>query len=528
MSSRGEQLRQQLQKKHDAEERALQVVVALLETGISRTKLVDAARYINVDYYSDVTTERAISLTCGYPLCDNPLTNVPRQKYRISLQQKKVYDLSELKNFCSDRCFRASKYFEAQLSTSPVWAFDDEQAMELAHDRPLRPLLIDDALLAAACTEQIGDGEVAVSPTWHEVDSAAVVVNMHDVAARVDDLQLRESAADIVAEEDRDDDLSTIVGCDDQLGPVPALYSSHEPEPQPGSVPAGSAAVNTKDSVGPWSQSRQGLLSLSSRSRMLPEVSPAHVLPVQTALSRLMEWRTAATTAWLLGDAARSCPGAAGVAAHSEESQQAASMLPVKWPRDREEPTPAQQRGDVHPRSDPTTLLASDDYSRRAVRFLVAGDSVTAATVAAKEPPSNRTADDTTADDRTAGDWRTVPPSDEHGQDFIRRRLVTERLSKSLGHAETVLGSDIIANIRSRNLSRLASSFKLTKDNVSMKPTEWLLVILLLAYVITQGDEVANLKVRSALCGYGCTLDNFNCVKEQFCFDFPQRKSDTL
>ena len=34
---------------------------------------------------------------CGYPLCSNPLGPQPRQKYHISLAQKKVFDLTQRK-----------------------------------------------------------------------------------------------------------------------------------------------------------------------------------------------------------------------------------------------------------------------------------------------------------------------------------------------------------------------------------------------------------------------------------------------
>ncbi|KAG9295940.1 hypothetical protein G9A89_011792, partial [Geosiphon pyriformis] len=45
-------------------------------------------------------------------------------KYRISLSARKIYDVSELQCYCSDRCFLASKMFAAQLSEEAVYMRD--------------------------------------------------------------------------------------------------------------------------------------------------------------------------------------------------------------------------------------------------------------------------------------------------------------------------------------------------------------------------------------------------------------------
>ena len=55
------------------------------------------ACYLTPDHYSDVIEERSISGFCGYPLCPNPLKDVPAQKYHISVQQKQIFDITERK-----------------------------------------------------------------------------------------------------------------------------------------------------------------------------------------------------------------------------------------------------------------------------------------------------------------------------------------------------------------------------------------------------------------------------------------------
>lgn len=73
-------------------------------------------------HYDDIIEERGITKLCGYPLCDKKLENPLTKKYHISLSQKKVYDLTERKNFCGSQCFKASNYLKAQLLTTPLWS----------------------------------------------------------------------------------------------------------------------------------------------------------------------------------------------------------------------------------------------------------------------------------------------------------------------------------------------------------------------------------------------------------------------
>ncbi|XP_010148759.1 PREDICTED: putative RNA polymerase II subunit B1 CTD phosphatase RPAP2, partial [Eurypyga helias] len=86
---------------------------------------------ITPSHYKDVVDERSIVKLCGYPLCQNKLENVPKQKYRISTKTNRVYDITERKCFCSNFCYRASKYFEAQISRSPVWIREEEKPPDI-------------------------------------------------------------------------------------------------------------------------------------------------------------------------------------------------------------------------------------------------------------------------------------------------------------------------------------------------------------------------------------------------------------
>ncbi|EMP36615.1 Putative RNA polymerase II subunit B1 CTD phosphatase RPAP2 [Chelonia mydas] len=65
--------------------------------------------FITPSHYKDAVEERFIIKLCGYPLCQNRLENC----------------------FCSNFCYRASKYFEAQIPKSPVWMREEERPPDI-------------------------------------------------------------------------------------------------------------------------------------------------------------------------------------------------------------------------------------------------------------------------------------------------------------------------------------------------------------------------------------------------------------
>ncbi|KAH1166611.1 hypothetical protein KIL84_015783 [Mauremys mutica] len=120
-----------IRKKFEYEKKALRVVEQLLEEDITEEFLVNCGNFITPSHYKDAVEERFIIKLCGYPLCRNRLKNVPKQKYRVSTKTNKVYDITERKCFCSNFCYRASKYFEAQIPKSPVWMREEERPPDI-------------------------------------------------------------------------------------------------------------------------------------------------------------------------------------------------------------------------------------------------------------------------------------------------------------------------------------------------------------------------------------------------------------
>ncbi|XP_060088180.1 putative RNA polymerase II subunit B1 CTD phosphatase RPAP2 [Heteronotia binoei] len=120
-----------IRKKIEYERKALRIVERLLDDDITEEFLVDCGKFITPSHYKDVVEERFIIKLCGYPTCRKRLENVPKQKYRISTKTNKVYDISERKCFCSNFCYRASKYLEGQISKSPLWLQEEERPPDI-------------------------------------------------------------------------------------------------------------------------------------------------------------------------------------------------------------------------------------------------------------------------------------------------------------------------------------------------------------------------------------------------------------
>ncbi|XP_055599482.1 putative RNA polymerase II subunit B1 CTD phosphatase RPAP2 homolog [Uranotaenia lowii] len=121
-----EQLQLALKKKKECNSKAQRIVEVLLEPVEDVSEFLLMLRDINQSHFEDVIQERAIMKVCGYPLCQNTLSNIPNQQYVISLSSKKVYDITERKNFCTGQCFKASNYLKEQMLTSPLWLRDQE------------------------------------------------------------------------------------------------------------------------------------------------------------------------------------------------------------------------------------------------------------------------------------------------------------------------------------------------------------------------------------------------------------------
>lgn len=84
---------------------------------------------MNQSHYDDIVEERSITKLCGYPICDITITDVPKQQYIISRAQNKVYDITERKKFCSNKCYKSSLYLREQILTTPLWVRKEDDVI---------------------------------------------------------------------------------------------------------------------------------------------------------------------------------------------------------------------------------------------------------------------------------------------------------------------------------------------------------------------------------------------------------------
>lgn len=134
-----EQLLLALQKKKECNSRAHANVEKLLKPKVDKTELLSSLKFLNQSHFEDVIQERAIEKLCGWVLCNNSLSDAPKQQYKINSSTKKVLDITERKSFCSGKCYKSAIYLKEQVLTSPLWLRDEEEIPEF------KLLLLDDS-----------------------------------------------------------------------------------------------------------------------------------------------------------------------------------------------------------------------------------------------------------------------------------------------------------------------------------------------------------------------------------------------
>lgn len=116
--------------------KTMSYVESMLEPEISTETLRSGEDLICQRDYDGIVQERYISKICGYPLCSNKLTKVWKQKYHLSLRDKKVYDVEVRKLFCSVKCMDTStKYRNECVPEQPVWMRPDDLEQLERHQR---------------------------------------------------------------------------------------------------------------------------------------------------------------------------------------------------------------------------------------------------------------------------------------------------------------------------------------------------------------------------------------------------------
>lgn len=121
-----EDLQAALVKKRECEARALKIVERLIENPVPAQWFIYSLKYLSLNHLEDIIEERSIVKQCGYPICNGVIKMSPKQQYAISTKSNKVYDITERKKFCTDKCYKASIFVKEQMLRSPLWLRDKE------------------------------------------------------------------------------------------------------------------------------------------------------------------------------------------------------------------------------------------------------------------------------------------------------------------------------------------------------------------------------------------------------------------
>lgn len=113
----------------ECKRKVLDFVESMLEPEVSLEQLKAGEELICRLDYDSISQERHILKICGYPLCSNKITKEWKQRYHVSLKDKRIYDVEVRKLFCSVRCMDTSlKYRNEHVPEQPIWMrLDDIQ-----------------------------------------------------------------------------------------------------------------------------------------------------------------------------------------------------------------------------------------------------------------------------------------------------------------------------------------------------------------------------------------------------------------
>ncbi|KAG0716986.1 3-hydroxy-3-methylglutaryl-coenzyme A reductase [Chionoecetes opilio] len=126
-SRRQETFRATSECAQEAQRRAHQCFLSLIDGPVDPQVFVAKARYINLQVYSDVVVERAVGGLCGYAMCRHTLTDTHGARTYV-IRANKVYDITERRNFCSNVCYEASEVVRRQVLKLPLYLRDTDDA----------------------------------------------------------------------------------------------------------------------------------------------------------------------------------------------------------------------------------------------------------------------------------------------------------------------------------------------------------------------------------------------------------------
>lgn len=522
-SKRKAELEEILRRKIKFERKALHIVEQLLEETVTEEFLKECGKFVTPAHYRDVVDERSIIKLCGYPLCHNKLGIVPKQKYTISTKTNKVYDITERKCFCSNFCYKASKFFEAQIPKSPVWVREEErhpdfqllQEGQSGHsgeevqlcNKAIKTSDIDNPSHFEKQYESSSSSTDSDSSSDNEQDFVSSILpgnrpNAMSIRPQLHKKSIMKKKAGQKANFKQEHKEQIVIDVSEQLGncrldneekaaacelplqKVNSQISSNSPLQQ--KLEASEISENKYNSseitlVGiskksaehfkqKFAKSNQVSRSASSSLQVCPEVAKANLLRVLK--ETLIEWRTEETFRFLNGQNYASAPLVkeefdeddvnSDPDSHSPALQESQDSLDESLPFRASDTA-------IKPLPSYESLKKETETLNLRIREFYRGRYIL------KE--------ETTKSQDSEEHDPTFPLIDSSSQNQIRKCIVLEKLSKVLpgllGPLQITLG-DIYTQLKN-----LVRTFRLTNRNIIHKPAEWTLIAVVLLSLLT-------------------------------------------
>ncbi|GAB5575261.1 putative RNA polymerase II subunit B1 CTD phosphatase RPAP2 isoform X1 [Prionailurus iriomotensis] len=526
-SKRKAELEAAVRKKIEFERKALHIVEQLLEEDITEEFLRECGKFITPAHYSDVVDERSIIKLCGYPLCQKKLGIVPKQKYKISTKTNKVYDITERKCFCSNFCYKASKFFEAQIPKTPVWVREEErdpdfqllQEGQSGHSgkevqlctKAIKTSDIDNPGHFEKHYESSSSSTHSDSNSDNEQDFVSSIlpgnrlVDAMGVSPKLHKKSIMKKKAGHKANSKHEDKEQTVIDVSEQLGnctldsqekaaacELPSQKVSTQISPN---SPLQEKVEVSENSGNKYSSSKVTLVGISKKSaehfkrkfaksnqvsrsasnsvQMCPEVAKANLLKVLK--ETLIEWKTEETLRFLYGqNYASLCLKLSSASLVKEEELDEDD---IDCDLDRHPPS---LQGSQNSLDESLPFRTSDTASKPLPSYENLKKETETLNLRIREFYRGRYVlnEETTKSQDSEEQDPTFPLIDSSSQNQIRKRIVLEKLSKIvpglLGPLQITLG-DIYAQLKN-----LVRTFRLTNRNIIHKPAEWTLIAVVL------------------------------------------------
>ncbi|KAM9690875.1 putative RNA polymerase II subunit B1 CTD phosphatase RPAP2 isoform 2-T7 [Dama dama] len=531
-SQRKAELEAAIRKKIEFERKALHIVEQLLEENISAEFLRECGKFITPAHYSDVVDERSIIKLCGYPLCQNKLGIVPKQKYKISTKANKVYDITERKCFCSNFCYKASKFFEAQIPKSPVWVREEErhpdfQLLQEGQSGPsgeeiqlcskaIKTSDIDNPGHFEKHYESSSSSTHSDSSSDNEQDFVSSILpgnrpNATSIRPQLHKKSIMKKKAGQKVNSQHESKEQAVVDVIEQLGncrldnrekatacELPLqnvntqissnsslqekLEASEISDIKYSSSKVTLVGISKKSAEHfkrKFAKSNQVSGSASSSLQVCPEIAKANLL--KTLKETLIEWKTEETLRFLYGqNYASVCLKSSSTPLVKELDEDDTNSDPDSHP-------PALQ--ELNSLDESLQFRASDTAIKPLPSYENLKKETETLNLRIREFYRGRYVlnEETTKSQDSEEHDPTFPLIDSSSQNQIRKRIVLEKLNKVLpgllGPLQITLG-DIYTQLKN-----LVQTFRLTNRNIIHKPAEWTLIALVLLSIFISADR---------------------------------------